>query len=376
MPFALQSINDFSLASGEDIEEAIVKIDAVDLFCGAGGLSYGLQEAGIDVRAGIDLDPACECAYSSNIRNSRFLLKDVSKLPSDDLAALFRKKSLKLLAGCAPCQPFSTLRNGRDRKKSDKWPLLNEFGRLAESLLPDFITMENVPALKGQEVFANFSQTLVDLGYHITVKVVDAAAYGVPQRRRRLVLLASRIGQIRLISPEELGKTPRTVRDAIGELPPIGAGEPNTIDPLHKARALSKKNLARIRASSPGGTWLDWPEHLLSPCHTKPQGASYKSVYARMEWEKPAPTITTQSSNFGTGRFGHPNQDRAITLREAAILQSFPRNYIFVAEDSPIEFRSLGRLIGNAVPVDLGYAIGASIMLHAKASLATQGTHG
>ncbi len=343
-----------------------MKIDAVDLFCGAGGLSYGMQHAGIDVRAGIDLDPACEYPYSANIRKSRFLLRDISKLQADEVSNFYRKTSLKLLAGCAPCQPFSTLRNGRDREKSDKWPLLNEFGRLVKSILPDFVTMENVPALKGQDIFENFIKTLSEAGYHIMAKVVDAADYGVPQRRKRLVLLASRKGPIRLLSPEELGCKRLTVADAIANLPSLKAGEMDSMDPLHKARSLADINLSRIRASKPGGTWKDWPSHLVSPCHTRIKGETFKSVYARMEWQKPAPTITTQSSNFGTGRFGHPEQDRGISLREAAILQSFPREYKFVPEGGTVEFSTLGRLIGNAVPVDLGYAIGASILLHAK----------
>ncbi len=343
-----------------------MNIDAVDLFCGAGGLSYGIQRAGIDIRAGIDLDPACDYPYTANIRDSLFILKDISTLQADEVSKFYRQNSLKLLAGCAPCQPFSTLRNGHDRKKSDKWPLLNEFGRLVKSIRPDFVTMENVPALKGQDIFDNFIETLTEAEYFISAKIVDAADYGVPQRRKRLVLLASRRGPIRLLSPEELGCSRKTVADAIANLPPLNAGEMDSLDSLHKVRSLSEMNLARIRASKPGGSWKDWPSHLVSPCHTRLKGETFKSVYARMEWQKPAPTITTQSSNFGTGRFGHPEQDRGISLREAAILQSFPREYKFVPEGGTVEFSKLGRLIGNAVPVDLGYAIGASIMLHAK----------
>lgn len=366
--FQIYSLGFCPLRRGKDDWETIVKIDAVDLFCGAGGLSYGLQNSGIDVRAGVDLDPACEYPYKANLEGAKFIHEDITKVSAEDITALYRKHSLKLLAGCAPCQPFSTLRNGHDSKKSDKWPLLNEFGRLVEAIRPDFVTMENVPALKGQEVFDDFCKTLERLEYHVTVRVVDAATYGLPQRRKRLVLLASQKGTIRLLSPEELGIKPRTVKDAIGTLPAVESGEVHKDDPLHKAPKLTQINLDRIRASKPGGTWLDWPKSLRSACHTKPEGESYKSVYARMEWGKPAPTITTQSFNFGTGRFGHPEQDRAITLREAAILQSFPRRYKFVDNGKPVNFRTLGRLIGNAVPVDLGYAIGASIKLHAKHS--------
>lgn len=349
-----------------------MKIDAIDLFCGAGGLSYGLQKSGIAVRAGIDLDPACEYAYTANIKKSKFLGKDVRELTSDEASSFYRANTLKLMAGCAPCQPFSTLRNGLDKKKSDKWPLLNEFSRLVRETKPDLVTMENVPALKGETVFLDFVKTLKASGYHTEYRVIDASDYGIPQRRKRLVVLASKLGPIRLLSPEELGCKKSTVFEAIGDLPPIKSGDTHPKDPLHKARSLSPLNLERIKSSKPGGTWKDWPERLISPCHKSEKGDSYRSVYARMEWNKAAPTMTTQCYNFGSGRFGHPTQDRAISLREAAILQSFPRDYAFVPEGVEADFTNIGRLIGNAVPVDLGYAIGASFIAHTK----TQATKG
>ena len=154
------------------------------------------------------------------------------------------------------------------------------------------------------------------------------------------------------------------MRDAIKSIQPIRAGQSAKRDRLHIASDLSDKNMKRIRASIPGGSWRDWPKHLVAKCHRETSGKNYVSVYGRMEWDKPAPTITTQCYGFGNGRFGHPSQSRAISLREAAILQSFPRRYKFVEKKDPIEFRTLGRLIGNAVPVKLGEAIGKSIMLH------------
>ncbi|KHJ61321.1 DNA cytosine methyltransferase [Burkholderia glumae] len=343
-----------------------MKIDAVDLFCGAGGLSFGLKKAGISVRAGIDFDPACKFPYEANLGRGKFIAQDVAKVKKSDVARHFGEGNFSLLAGCAPCQPFSTLRNGTERHKSDKWPLLNEFGRLVKSTRPDFVTMENVPALASQTIFGDFVEQLESLRYEVTSRVVNASDYGVPQRRKRLVLLASRHGKVRLLSPEELGCSKKNVRDAIGELKMLAAGEADKEDPLHRARSLTDINLARIRVSRPGGTWHDWPEHLRAPCHRVESGQSYKSVYARMEWGKPSPTITTQCFNFGTGRFGHPTQDRAITLREAAILQSFPPDYKFVEEGGKVMLSTLGRLIGNAVPVDLGYAIGMSLLKHAK----------
>lgn len=347
-------------------EKTELDIDAVDLFCGAGGLSYGLQKTGIFVKGGIDFDAQCEFPFTANINGAKFFHEDITTSDAKKVGKLYRNNSLKLLAGCAPCQPFSNLRNGTNKTQSDKWPLLNEFSRLVKEISPDFVTMENVPQIKKQSVFIDFLQTLKDHGYQVFVKIVDAAEYGVPQRRKRLVLLASSHGVIRLLSPEEIGIKRKTVRDAIGQLAPLRAGETNQLDPLHKARALTSINLDRIRASQPGGTWEDWPEHLKLACHKKETGSTFKSVYGRMQWDIPSGTITTQSTNFGTGRFGHPTQDRALSLREIAILQSFPEDYIFTKPKDGIDFKSLGRLIGNAVPVDLGYAVGRSIIQHVK----------
>jgi len=158
--------------------------------------------------------------------------------------------------------------------------------------------------------------------------------------------------------------SPQTVRQAIGHLRPLEAGEATSGDKLHMSAKLSEKNLQRIRISKPGGTWRDWPEYLIADCHRADSGQTYPGVYARMEWDKPAPTMTTQCFGFGNGRFGHPEQDRAISLREAAILQSFPRDYAFIPEEGEVSFKVMGRLIGNAVPVNLGRAIARSIKNH------------
>ncbi len=343
-----------------------MKIDAVDLFCGAGGLSYGLIKAGIHVRAGLDFDQHCTFPYTTNIPKAKFLLEDISQTQASSLAKFYRKRSIKLLAGCAPCQPFSSLRNGTARQKSDKWPLLGHFSRLVQEIHPDLVTMENVPVLQTQSIYTDFVSALEQQGYFICAGVIDAAIYGVPQRRRRLVLLASRYGAIRMLKPEEIGAEKRTVRQAIGGLPPIHAGGSSKKDHLHKSRALTEINLERVNASIPGGTWEDWPERLKLACHQKESGASFKSVYGRLEWDKPSGTITTQSSNLGTGRFGHPVQHRALSLREMAILQSFPDDYKFIPDGEDVQFSSLGRLIGNAVPVDLAYAVGRSITLERR----------
>lgn len=342
------------------------KIACVDLFCGAGGLTHGFMLEGVPVVAGIDLDPACRFPYEENNGQAKFLERDVSKVTVDELACLFGNADLRILAGCAPCQPFSTYAQRYELDGKDgKWGLLYQFARLAKGTLPDVITMENVPTVAKHEVFHDFVDTLKRLGYEVWYDVVDSSRYGVPQMRRRMVLLASKHGGIEMIKPTH--EKPKTVKQAIGHLRPIPAGGSAPKDRLHAASGLSDKNLRRIRASKPGGTWRDWPKHLVAECHQADSGRTYPGVYGRMEWEKPAPTMTTQCYGFGNGRFGHPEQDRAISLREAAILQSFPRDYAFVPPDGEVSFTALGRLIGNAVPVDLSRAIARSINQHLEA---------
>lgn len=339
-------------------------IEAVDLFCGVGGLTCGLQQAGVAVRAGYDIDLACEYPYEAN-NNAKFVGKSITEISGKDLAKWYSPGAIRLLAGCAPCQPFSTLANTREEKneKDDKWGLLGEFGRLVRELLPELVTMENVPRVTNHAPYHGFVNTLKELGYHVDARRVRCADYGIPQERRRFVLVASRLGPISI--PHPSGPT-RTVRDAIGHLPKLEAGQASNNDPLHKARSLTPINLQRIRTSLPGGTWHDWPEELRAPCHRVESGASYRSVYARMSWDCPAPTITTQCYNFGTGRFGHPEQDRGITLREAAILQSFPDNYKFVQDGKEVCFTPVGRMIGNAVPPKLGEMVGRVLNAHAS----------
>jgi DNA (cytosine-5)-methyltransferase 1 len=338
------------------------KISCVDLFCGAGGLTHGFVLEGLPVIAGIDLDPACRFPYEAN-NKARFLERDISKVTVAELKNLFGAADITVLAGCAPCQPFSTYAQRYELDGQDgKWGLLYEFARLAEGARPDVITMENVPTVAKHEVFHDFVDALKKIGYTVWFNVIDSSRYGVPQTRRRMVLLASRHGKITMTEPTQ--ERAKTVRQAIGRLRPLKAGEGAPRDRLHVTSTLSMKNLQRIKASRPGGTWRDWPQHLVADCHKADTGRTYPGVYGRMEWDKPAPTMTTQCYGFGNGRFGHPTQDRAISLREAAILQSFPRRYAFVPRDAEVSFKALGRLIGNAVPVALGRAIARSIHNH------------
>lgn len=339
-------------------------ISCVDLFCGAGGLTHGFVLEGLPVAAGIDMDPACRFPYETN-NKAKFVERDISKVSGAELKRLFGDAKITILAGCAPCQPFSTYAQRYEIDGEDgKWGLLYEFSRLAKDVRPDVITMENVPSVVKHSVFHDFVSTLERLDYKVWFDVVDSSQYGVPQMRKRMVLLASRHGKFKIIEPTHV--KPQTVRQAIGRLRELRAGEMAPRDKLHIAATLSEKNLQRIKVSKPGGTWRDWPKHLVAECHRAESGRTYSGVYARMEWDKPAPTMTTQCYGFGNGRFGHPVQDRAISLREAAILQGFPRNYAFLQKGDEVSFRVLGRLIGNAVPVDLGRAIARSIKIHLR----------
>lgn len=336
-------------------------IKAVDLFCGAGGLTHGLVRGGIKVVAGVDLDPQCRYPFEIN-NNAKFLLEDVGGFSAERLGKIYGRGGLRLLAGCAPCQPFSTYsRKGRNPRYAEEWPLVSSFGRLVKEVQPDLVTMENVPQLADHTVFNEFLENLE--GYHAWWNVVDCAKFGVPQTRQRLVLMASKLGTTAPSLANEVQET-RSVRQTIGALPSIVAGAADPHDNLHVSSKLSPINLKRIQASVPGGTWRDWDDELLAACHRKSSGATYPSVYGRMEWDKPAPTVTTQCFGFGNGRFGHPEQDRAISLREAAMLQTFPRDYKFVPEDGRVVFDKLGRLIGNAVPVRIGEVIADALVKH------------
>lgn len=340
-------------------------ISAVDLFCGAGGLSYGLQAAGITIAAGYDIDPRCKYPYETNVK-APFVNRDVRKVSGAEIKRAWGGSTIRILAGCAPCQPFSSHRRGADTSDEAEWSLLDEFSRLMRTTNPHIVTMENVPRVARTEVFKNFLSALLERRYQFAYKSCNCPEYGLPQSRRRLVLMASRLGHIVLPRGPYGPPDFRTVRDAIEKLPPLDHGTADPSDPLHRARGLSDINLQRIRASKPGGTWEDWPTELRAPCHQRATGASFKSVYARMSWDEPAPTITAGAHNFGTGRFGHPSQDRAISLREAAVLQSFPATYSFAAPGEKIELEPLARLIGNAVPPLLGRYIGKAIVSHVQ----------
>jgi len=333
---------------------------AIDIFCGIGGLSYGLKKAGIPVVAGVDADEACKYPYEKNVQ-AEFILSDVFNLQSEEINERYWPNGdvFKILAGCAPCQPFSTHSNKiKSKTQTKKWWLLREFERLVGETNPQIVTMENVPNLANQEVFAEFVTFLEQMRYYVSYSNVYCPDYGIPQKRRR------KYGEIPLLPKTHSKGEYVTVRQAIGHLPPVEAGEVCKGDPLHRTSKLSHLNLQRIKASKPNGTWLDWSEDLRLECHKKKTGRTYKAVYGRMAWDEPSPTITTQFYNYGTGRFGHPVQDRALTIREAAILQTFPEDFEFYEREEDIALRRLSAYIGNAVPVKLAVVIGKSILNH------------
>ncbi|AWX98710.1 DNA (cytosine-5-)-methyltransferase [Marinomonas primoryensis] len=341
-----------------------MSIVAVDLFCGVGGLTHGLQQSGVNVVAGYDLDADCRTPYEEN-NKAKFIRANVTELDATQLKIHFKGASVKLLAGCAPCQPFSNYTQGK--AKDERWELLSHFSKIASELSPELITMENVPELIKHDVFTNFVQTLASHGYHVWHKVVSCPEYGIAQKRKRLVLLASKLGEISLAPPTHQPDNFVTLIDVIGNLPKLDAGMVNQADFLHRSAGLSEINLARIKASIPGGTWKDWPEELLANCHKKSTGKTYTSVYGRMKWSDLSPTITTQCYNYGSGRYGHPTQHRAISLREAAMIQSFPETYKFTEDFVSYSLTSIARMIGNAVPVRLAKVIGDSLISHVKA---------
>lgn len=335
----------------------------VDIFCGIGGLTHGFVLEGFQSVAGYDTDVACKYSFEVNNR-SEFIEADVELLTGAEVNARFPEDLPRILVGCAPCQPFSSYTNKQKSKDQKKWSLLSSYGRIIDEIEPEVISMENVPSLSGKQIFRDFLVLLKKNGYDIWWENVFCPDYGVPQRRNRLVLLGSRLGDISLIDPTHSTDQYKTVRDTIDHLPRLQAGEVDSEDPLHRASNMSSLNLKRIRNSVPGGTWRDWDENLLATCHKRESGSSYYNVYARMEWDELSPTITTQFIGFGNGRFGHPEQDRALSLREGALLQTFPVDYQFVDPVSQIYITRLAKHIGNAVPVKLARVIAQSIREH------------
>lgn len=346
----------------------LLRSKVVDLFCGIGGLSHGFLKEGFTVSAGYDIDADCKYAFEKN-NNSNFYSQDVATLTSANLLSHYNEDSIKILVGCAPCQPFSSYTFKDKVKENDKWGLLYHFSRLIKEVQPDIVSMENVAQLinfKKAPVFEDFIESLKGQGYFVHFEIVHCPDYGIPQNRKRLVLLASKLGGINLIPKTHTPERYVTVRETIGHLPVINDGDKCEDDILHVARKLSPLNKKRIKATPYGGSWKDWSEDIKLACHKKDSGKSYPSVYGRMKWDEPAPTVTTHCVGYGNGRFGHPVQDRAISLREAALFQTFPEDYAFFEDPTQFSTVIIAKQLGNAVPVRLGEVIAKSIKEHLK----------
>lgn len=345
----------------------------IDLFCGIGGLTHGLIDKGFNVVGGIDIDVSCKYAFEENNKGAKFHAIDVFNLSPKELDNLFPANKKKILVGCAPCQPFSLYNKKRKNiseiTKGNKWKLLDAFADLTIATQPDIISMENVMSLKlfkQGAVLNEFKQKLEKEGYIISTYNVNAQDYGTPQRRKRLVIFGTKQDKpIKLIAPTHKNNYV-TIKKALKGLPKLKSGETCPTDKLHHCRKLGELNLKRIRATREGGFWREWPEELKLACHKKEGGKSFRSVYGRMTWNDVAPTMTTYCIGLGNGRFGHPEEDRAISLREAAIFQDFPRDYDFIDPNVKFSSSKLARQIGNAVPVGLGRVIGQSIINHLK----------
>jgi DNA (cytosine-5)-methyltransferase 1 len=344
-----------------------VKLSVVDFFCGCGGTSAGLRAAGMEVITGIDVDDIALQTFQNNFPNAKAIKKDVTKLSCAALSRTIKGTTRPLLfAACAPCQPFSQQNRHKDNR-DDRVVLLDEFHKFVRHFKPDFIILENVPGMqKIQEgPFVRFTALLEELGYNFDHDVMDAKAYGVPQTRRRLVLVAALKVKIKLPvathgNAENLADY-RTVREAIAHYPALGAGQCLDTVPNHHTANITDINLERLYHTPEGGDRRDWPDRLLLKCHRKQTG--YTDTYGRLSWSEPAKTLTTKCTSVSNGRFGHPEQNRALSVREAAALQSFPDDFKFVGTVS-----QAARQVGNAVPVEFAKSLGEQIMLSFEGS--------
>lgn len=343
----------------------MAKLTAIDLFSGCGGSALGFQKSGFDIRVAIDVDYWSTETYKRNHQNTVVLTDDIRYVSGEQLLKLacLKKRQLSVLLACPPCQGFSFARsNGSSYDPRNE--LVFEFVRLAKEMLPKIIAMENVPGLsrgKGKGIFLETVSQLNKIGYKTISGVLNASDYGVPQNRRRVILLGTRLNRVRLKLPvptygEKETKSKVTVRDAIKNLPIISWGKKDADDLMHVSANLSDINFKRMKTTPHnGGGWKDWPEDLKLDCHKKSNGG-HGDVYGRMRWDEPSPTLTGGCTAISKGRFGHPEQNRAISLREASRLQSFPDTYIF---EGP--FTNIAKQIGNAVPPLLAQAIAETV---------------
>lgn len=336
-------------------------IKAIDFFAGAGGLTRGLLDAGIDVVAGVDNDERLRDTYEGNNEPSRFIEQDIANV---DIKALRGEVGIApadttLYAACTPCQPFSTLNRGKgdDSRKA----LLLKFAEIVAEAPPDFVIVENVPGLNnalGRHIYRQFEALLDAHGFSADARLLDAKHFGVPQTRKRFILVASRHGTAKLPIPTT-AENPPTVRDHIRKYPRISDGDESQADANHVARPLQPHHRRIVEAVPPdGGSRRDVADtSILLKCHREKPNA-HKDVFGRMAWDEPSPTLTCRCTDVYCGRFIHPEQHRGISLREAAALQTFPDDYEFFGGS----FLEKSRQIGNAVPVRLAQELGKAVI--------------
>ena len=358
-----------SISAGGSRSTAVT-VRVFDFFSGCGGASCGFREAGMDIAFALDFDKDAKRTFEANFPETHFELTDIREIEAHQVRSRVEaeRPNPVLFCGCAPCQPFTKQNTTRpDLNADERAPLLEHFADLVELCQPDLVFVENVPGLqkleRRSELFGSFLNRLDAAGYDVDFKPAMLARYGVPQSRRRLVLVASRHGPIRLPDETHGPESPTmeydTVRGWIGHLPPIEAGEEHAQVPNHLAAHLSGLNLQRVMSTPEGGGHRDWPEHLKLDCHKGFSG--YSDVYGRMSWDQPASGLTTRCTSYSNGRFGHPEQHRAISVREAACLQTFPEDFVFKGG-----LTAMSRQIGNAVPVRLARLVGEHFIEHLR----------
>lgn len=341
------------------------KRTAIDLFCGAGGLTQGLKQAGFNVVGAVENHPTYAESYRLNHPKTNLKLSDITEIDPRQYAKELGLKvgELDLLAGCPPCQGYSTIGTRNRGKKNDpRNELVYEVLRFAIAFQPKTIMMENVPALANDDQLKNLRKKLEKLGYKIDVKVLKMSHYGVPQGRRRMIMLASRLDNIEVVKQELDEDKMKTVRDAIAFLPRVG----RTDDPLHSDTDKRTDKVKKLISMIPknGGSRTDLGEKYQLECHKRTSG--FKDVYGRMAWDKPSPTITGGCNNPSKGRFIHPVENRVITLREAALLQTFPIDYKFSLKSGKT---GVAMMIGNALPPTFIEFHARNLLKHLKASI-------
>lgn len=354
------------------MQNEVKKLTAIDFFCSGGGMSYGLMLAGIDVIAGIDIDISCKETYEANIPNSKFIHADIKKLKADEL-----KKHVSInicdnnlvFVGCSPCQFWTGMNTNKTNSKKTR-NLLKDFERFVNYYKPGYVVVENVPGIltkKEKSGLDKFVKNLESLDYKVGYKIVNLNHYGVPQNRRRFTLIGNKTVNTDIF-PQPMAKDFPLVKSFIGKdkgFEPIGAGHYDSTDFMHITSSLSEENLQRIKLTPiNGGRRSVWANtDLQIPTYKKMDAGSFSDVYGRMSWDKPAPTITTKFNSISNGCFGHPEENRAISLREGATLQTFPKSFVFKTKG----IGDTARIIGNAVPPEFARRIG-EILIEANSN--------